>query len=71
VGIRASYWATGGILAVLGLAIARVVIPLIVGMALAIGAFMLKAMLILFAVLVIWMVLRTVRSRRRETAETA
>lgn len=64
VGIRASYWVTGGILTVLGLAVARILLGFLGGVALAVGAFLLKAGLVLAAILVIALVLRAVRGRR-------
>jgi hypothetical protein len=70
VGIRASYWLTGGIMTVLGLALARFLSGVLgalalsaLGLVLAVGAFLLKAVLVL---LVAWLLLRMVRWRRRE-----
>ncbi len=70
VGIRASYWATGGILTLLGLAVARIILGFLGGVAVSVGAalvaagaFLFKAALILLA---LWLVLRLVRGRRRE-----
>ena len=70
-GIRASYWATGGILTVLGLALAQLLLPVLAGILLAVGAFVLKAGLVLVAILGGLLVLTLVRrsARRRRTAE--
>lgn len=72
-GIRASYWATGGILTVLGLALARFLFPLLAGFVVAVGALLLKAVLVLvaalLAVLVIALARSAARRRRRRAAE--
>lgn len=66
-GIRASYWATGGILTLLGLALGRIILGALGGVAvsvggflLTVGAFLFKAALILLAV---WLVMRVMRRR--------
>ena len=67
-GIRASYWATGGILTVLGVALAQLILPLLAGMALAVGAFLLKAALVMVAIMGVALALavaRRTRDRRR------
>lgn len=68
VGIQASYWLTGGIMTVLGLAVARLLLGLLGGAALAAGAFLLKAALTVFlatvALFMVWLVLRMVRRQR-------
>lgn len=71
-GIQGSYWATGGILAVLGLIVGRAILALLAplaawagGLVLVAGAFLLKAMLALAAVLALWAALRFARTRRR------
>lgn len=68
-GIRASYWATGGILTVLGLVLGRFLLGLLGGILgsagaflLAAGAFLLKATL---ALLVLWLAFRLVRRWRK------
>ena len=60
-GIRASYWVTGGILTVLGLAIGKVVLGFLAGVALAIGAVLLKVGLVVLALFVIWLMFRKAR----------
>lgn len=67
-GIQASYWLTGSILTVLGLAVARIILGFIGGVALAVGAFLLKAAMTVFLVtvvlLMVWLALRMARRRR-------
>lgn len=69
VGIQASYWLTGGIMTVLGLALAKIILGLLGGVALSVGAFLLAAGAFLFkatlALLVVWLVVRLGRRRRR------
>lgn len=66
-GIQASYWLTGGIMTVLGLAVVRLLLGFLGGVALAVGAFLLKAALMVFLVtvvlLTVWLVLRMARRR--------
>lgn len=66
-GIQASYWLTGGIMTVLGLAVARLLLGFLGGVALAVAAFLLKAALMVFLVtvvlLTVWLVLRMARRR--------
>lgn len=50
-GIRASYWATGGILTVLGMGLAQLLLPALASAILAVAAFLLKATLVLVVVL--------------------
>lgn len=71
-GIRASYLLTGGIMTVLGLVLARFLSGIlgalalsVLGFILAVGAFMLKAGLVL---LVVWLLVRLARGRRRAAA---
>lgn len=68
-GIRASYWATGGILALIGVAVARLVLGFVGPIALAVGAFLLKAALVGMVLLVLGLiaglVVFAVRRRRR------
>lgn len=68
-GIQASYWLTGGIMTVLGLAVARLLLGLLGGVALTVGAFLLKAavmvVLVTVALLMAWLGLRRARGRGR------
>lgn len=67
VGIQASYWLTGSIVAVLGAIVARIILGFLGGVALAVGTFLLKAAITVFLVtvvlLMIWLVLRFARRR--------
>lgn len=67
-GIQASYWLTGSILTVLGLAVARLLLGVLGGVALAVGAFLLKAAitvsLVMAVLMMTWLVLRMARRRR-------
>ena len=73
-GIRASYWVTGGIMTVLGVALANVILGFLGAAAVTVGgvlmgvlAFFFKAALVLLAV---WVVARLVRGRRRRREAT-
>lgn len=63
-GIRASYWLTGGILTVLGLALAKVVLGFFGALVVTVGAVVLKVGLIALVLVAIWLFLRLARRRR-------
>lgn len=66
-GIQASYWLTGSIMTILGLAVARIILGFLGGVALVVGTFLMKAAITVFlvtlAVFGIWLVLRLARRR--------
>ena len=71
VGIRASYWATGGILTLLGLALGKMLLALLAPLVLGLGLFLLKAGAVLVAAMVIGLVLMAAARRRRRRAAEA
>lgn len=66
--IRASYWVTGGILAVLGLAVGKAILAFLAGIVVAVGAVLVKAVVIIALVAAIWLVVRAARGRRGEAS---
>lgn len=62
-GIRASYWVTGGILTVLGLAVGKVVLGFLTGVVLTVGAVLVKLTLVALFVGGLWLALRATRRR--------
>lgn len=71
-GIRASYWLTGGIMTVVGVALAQLITGFLGAVAVSIGGFLLAAALFMFKaallLIAIWVVVRLARRRRREPA---
>lgn len=69
-GIRASYWLTGGILTVLGLALGKILLGFLAAIALTVGAVLLKAVIVVTVLFAIWLALRLARGRRPEAGRT-
>jgi uncharacterized membrane protein YhaH (DUF805 family) len=68
-GVRASYWMTGGILTLLGLVLARLLAGVLATITAAAGGFLLAAAAFLFKAFMlvgaVWLVLRVAKRRRR------
>ena len=68
-GVRASYWMTGGILTLLGLVLARLLAGVLATITAAAGGFLLTAAAFLFKAFMlvgaVWLVVRILKRRRR------